>query len=104
MLQLLRIGRHFGPQVLFDDLDWRIPAGARLGLVGPNGVGKTSLLRLVAALDTPDAGELLRPSGLRVGYLAQEVETVSDGPVLEVVLEGFQEIVDLERAIESAGE
>jgi ATP-binding cassette subfamily F protein 3 len=104
MLQLLRIGRHFGPQVLFEGLDWRIPAGARLGLVGPNGVGKTSLLRLMAALDAPDAGDVLRPTGFRVGYLAQEVETVSDGPVLEVVLGGFREIVDLERAIESAGE
>jgi ATP-binding cassette subfamily F protein 3 len=88
---------------LFEGLEWRIPPGARLGLVGPNGVGKTSLLRLVAALDAPDAGDVLRPKGFKVGYLPQEVETVSDGPVIEVVLEGFREIVDLECAIQEAG-
>ena len=103
MLQLVGIARRFGPQVLFEGLDWMIPPGSRLGLVGPNGVGKTTLLRLLAGLDLPDGGEVSKSIGFGVGYLPQEVETVADGPVLAVALEGFGEIVDLERRIERLG-
>ncbi len=100
MIHLDRVRRQFGARVLFDGLSWMIPRGARLGLVGPNGAGKTTLLRILAGLDAPDAGDVSRPSALRVGFLPQEVETVSDGSVLSVVLDGFGEIRGLEDEIE----
>ncbi len=100
MVHLDRIRRQFGAQVLFDGLSWMIPRGARLGFVGPNGAGKTTLLRILAGLDAPDAGEVNRPSALRIGYLPQEVETVEEGSVLSVVLDGFAGLERLEDEIE----
>jgi ATP-binding cassette subfamily F protein 3 len=99
MVHLDRIGKQFGPQVVFRDLSWRIPKGARFGLVGPNGAGKTTLLRILAGEDAADAGEVHRSGGLTVGYLPQEVESIREGTVLRVVLEGAAEIVDVERRL-----
>jgi ATP-binding cassette subfamily F protein 3 len=100
MIQLDRVRRQFGARILFDGLSWMIPRAARLGFVGPNGTGKTTILRILAGLDAPDAGDVSRPSALRVGYLPQEVETVSEGSVLSVVLDGFGELRKLEDELE----
>ncbi|GAF88665.1 unnamed protein product, partial [marine sediment metagenome] len=102
MIQLERISRQFGPQVLFDRLSWMIPATARLGLVGPNGAGKTTLLRILAGNDEPDQGRVHRPRALEVGYLPQEVETIERGSVLGVVMSGYAELAKLEEQLEEA--
>ncbi len=91
MLQLSGVEKRFGAQILFRNLSWMIPSGSRFGLVGPNGAGKTTLLRMLAGAVSPDDGAVSRPRALSVGYLAQEVEEVGSGPVLETVLEGAGE-------------
>ncbi len=101
MVHVDGVRRQFGARVLFEGLSWMIPRGSRLGLVGPNGAGKTTLLRILAGSEAPDAGEVRRPAALRVGYLPQEVETVSGGSVLSCVLDGFPDLRRLEEEIES---
>ena len=91
MLQLSGVEKRFGAQVLFRNLSWMIPSGARFGMVGPNGVGKTTLLRMLAGQELPDDGVVSRPRSLSVGYLAQEVDAEGDGLVLATVLEGAGE-------------
>src|SRR5688572_32623918 len=72
-VQLAGVGKHFGAHVILDQVTLTIGPKARLGLVGPNGVGKTTLLRIVAGQDQPDVGTVTRaPSRLTVGYLEQE--------------------------------
>ncbi|MBE0567326.1 MAG: ATP-binding cassette domain-containing protein [Krumholzibacteria bacterium] len=73
-----------GPPVL-DRVDLRVEKGERLCLLGRNGEGKTTLLRLLAGGLAPDAGELLRPRRLRIGILPQEVPAALAGTVREVV-------------------
>jgi ATPase subunit of ABC transporter with duplicated ATPase domains len=67
------ISKSYGAGVVLADVDLVVPPRARIGLVGPNGVGKSTLLRLLAGLEEPDVGRIRRtPPSLAVGYLAQE--------------------------------
>ncbi len=77
-----------GPPVL-DGVNLRVEKGERICVLGRNGEGKSTLLRLLAGTVEPDLGEMVRPSGLRVGRLAQEIPTDILGSVFEVVAGGF---------------
>ncbi|MSP92183.1 MAG: ABC transporter ATP-binding protein [Myxococcales bacterium] len=88
MIQAQGLAKSFGPQTLFEGLSWQLQPRRRYGLVGPNGAGKTTLLRLLIGELTPDGGAVLRPKGVRVGYLPQEVDDLGPGTVLDVVLAG----------------
>lgn len=77
MLQLRNVSLSFGGQRVFRGLNWQIRKGDRIGLVGPNGAGKTTLFRLLIGRLEPDAGQVQRARGLRVGYLPQEGIEVS---------------------------
>jgi ATPase subunit of ABC transporter with duplicated ATPase domains len=73
LLAAANITKYHGPQLVLSDVTLVVPPGARIGLVGPNGVGKSTLLRLLAGLEEPDRGTVRRtPRGLGVGYLPQE--------------------------------
>ena len=73
MLHARRISLHRGAQVILQDVSLTVGSGARIGVVGPNGIGKTTLLRVLAGLEQPDAGRVERaPAALTVGYLPQE--------------------------------
>jgi ATP-binding cassette subfamily F protein 3 len=72
MIQLTGLTKSFGDRVLLDRVTWQITDGERVGLAGPNGSGKTTLLRMLAGLEEPDAGAIVRPAGLTVGYLPQD--------------------------------
>lgn len=67
-----QLTQRFGHQTIFSGLTAKIEHGGKIGLVGPNGVGKTTLLRILAGLDQPSVGGVYRSSGIRLGYLHQE--------------------------------
>src|SRR6266571_2811589 len=100
MIQVEDIAKAYAGQRLFRELSWRIPDGARIGLVGPNGVGKTTLCRLLAGLEEPDAGRISRPRETTVGYLSQEVAGGVGGSVLAAALSGFDEVWRIEYQME----
>src|SRR5690349_20902102 len=66
------LAQRLGATDVFTGISATIPHAARIGLVGPNGIGKTTLLRLLAGLDQPARGSVHRAQGLRIGYLRQE--------------------------------
>src|SRR6185503_9450125 len=67
------VTKSYGSEVVLADVDLVVPPRARIGLVGPNGTGKSTLLRLLAGLEEPDDGRVsASPPSLSVGYLAQE--------------------------------
>jgi ATPase subunit of ABC transporter with duplicated ATPase domains len=72
-VQLAHVTKSYGAQVVLDDVTLTIGPRARIGLVGPNGVGKSTLLRIVAGAEAPDRGVVTRaPASVTVGYLEQE--------------------------------
>ena len=72
-VQLAAVTKRYGAQVVLDQVDLTIGPHARMGVVGPNGVGKSTLLRILAAVEEPDVGSVARaPAWLTAGYLAQE--------------------------------
>ena len=71
-----RITKSFGAVSVLDGVSLALAPGDRVGVVGPNGIGKSSLLRVLAGLDEPDGGSVTRtPPSLAVGYLPQEPDT-----------------------------
>ena len=72
MLQLSAAGKRFGPKLLFEDANWLITPDERTGLVGGNGTGKSTLLKILAGVETLDYGALTRVKGMTLGYLPQD--------------------------------
>ncbi|MFP4597876.1 MAG: ABC-F family ATP-binding cassette domain-containing protein [Persicimonas sp.] len=99
MIQLDSISKAYGGDRLFESLDWRLPERSLVGLVGANGVGKSTIFRIIAGEEQPDRGRVVIPRGARVGYLPQEVTEIHPGSVVDVILEGAREILDLEERL-----
>jgi ATP-binding cassette subfamily F protein 3 len=72
ILSAANLGQYFGTYDVFHGISASVPNDAKIGLVGPNGVGKTTLLRILAGIDTPTSGSVHRAKGTRLGYLRQE--------------------------------
>ena len=95
MIQLATLSKGFGDRILFEEVTWQISERERVGLCGPNGAGKTTLLRILAGLEEPDRGEIVKPSGLRVGFLPQDGLTHSGRTVSEEAAAAFQPLLAL---------
>ncbi|MCA8942714.1 MAG: ABC-F family ATP-binding cassette domain-containing protein [Planctomycetes bacterium] len=74
MLQIQQLSKSYGTRVLFDDVTLALSPGERLGLVGRNGTGKTTLLRLILGQEAPDSGRLDTPKHYSIGHLSQHLE------------------------------
>jgi ATP-binding cassette subfamily F protein 3 len=101
VIALEAVAKGFGAQELFGDLSWRVGRGERIGLVGPNGVGKTTLCRILAGDEPPDRGRVHVDGGVRVGYLAQESGgDAAARTALAEALSGYDEVWRLEAELE----
>ncbi|WP_181312521.1 ABC-F family ATP-binding cassette domain-containing protein [Nocardioides campestrisoli] len=88
LLNLERVSKSYGIRPLLDDVSLGIGAGERIGIVGRNGDGKTTLLEVMTGIEEPDSGRVSRTGGLDVGYLHQGDELVETHTVREAVLGG----------------
>src|SRR5438552_3184744 len=101
MIQLSNLTKAFGDRVLLDNITWQITDRERVGLCGPNGAGKTTLLRMMAGLDEPDAGGILKPALLTVGYLPQDGLTHAGRTVFEEATTAFEELLAIKAEMHS---
>src|ERR1019366_5591292 len=72
MIQLTGAGKRYGPKILFENADWLVTPNERAGLVGANGTGKSSLLKVLAGMEGLDSGSAVTQKGVTIGYLPQE--------------------------------
>jgi ATP-binding cassette, subfamily F, member 3 len=84
------LGKYFGAQDIFQNISIRINKGERIGLVGPNGQGKTTLLRIIAGLEHPTTGQVTFARDLSIGYLPQHGELEGDQRLYQAMLEPFE--------------
>jgi ATP-binding cassette subfamily F protein 3 len=100
MIQLSAAGKRYGPKTLFQDLDWLITPQDRVGLVGANGTGKTTLLKILAGQESLDYGNISRQRGMRCGYLPQDGLSLSGRTVFAECLSVFDEVHQMQREME----
>ncbi|MCS7045771.1 MAG: ATP-binding cassette domain-containing protein, partial [Gemmataceae bacterium] len=105
LLSCANLRRSFGADPLFEDLSFELYSGQRVGLVGPNGVGKTTLLRILAGLDQPDQGEVRLHAGARVALLRQQPDFDPQRSLFEEAKTALDELIvahdDLVRTAEA---
>lgn len=99
MISLENIRITFPEKVLFENLSWRIPKGSRIGLVGNNGTGKTTLFRVIMALVLPDKGNITLPKNQQIGYLPQDIVELNSDTELIPYLKEKSGIAKLEHSL-----
>jgi sulfate-transporting ATPase len=92
---MMRVSKFYNQRPVLQDISLSYFYGAKIGVLGLNGAGKSSLLRILAGIDTEFNGELILSKGYTVGFLEQEPELDDAKTVREIVAEGVQETVDL---------
>ena len=85
--------KSYGATDIFSGLTLSIEKGSRLGIVGPNGVGKTTLLRILAGEDESSSGSVVRSRGVRSGYLSQEADFQMQGTLWEACHSVFENLI-----------
>src|SRR5712692_2133289 len=101
MIQLSAAGKRFGHKLLFENADWLITAHDRIGLVGANGTGKSTLMKTLAGLDTFDYGSLIVAKGTTAGYLPQDGLSLSGRTVFAECMSVFDELRAMEQELET---
>src|SRR5437899_7453290 len=100
MIQLSGAGKRYGHKLLFEDLDWLITPRDRLGLVGANGTGKSTLMKVLAGLETLDYGAVTTAKGISAGYLPQDGLTLSGRSIFAECMAVFSELRAMEGEME----
>lgn len=88
IINIEHIDKIFGDKVIFDDASLGIQQGDKIGIIGINGTGKSTLLRIIAGEENPDKGEVIRQNGLKILYLPQNPEFPSEGTLASYALKG----------------
>ena len=101
MIRLSAAGKHFGSKILFEGLDWLITPTDRVGLVGGNGTGKSTLLKILGGMESLEDGLFSAPKGISTGYLPQDGLSLSGRTVLEECLSVFGDLLELEKEMEA---
>jgi len=96
LVTVLKVSLTFVRKQVFDKIGFQVGPGDRMGLIGPNGSGKTSLLRLLNDEITPDSGEVRRGKGVVIGYLPQDVQKTLAGLLLQSIYDSIPGRVQLE--------
>ncbi len=88
ILNIEHVSKIFGEKVIFDDVSYGIHQGDKIGIIGINGTGKSTILKIIAGLEEPDEGQVITQNGLRITYLPQNPEFPPNATILDYVADG----------------
>ena len=95
VIEFKNVTKSFGDRVLIDNLSMSIPAGAIVGIIGPNGAGKSTLFKLIAGREQPDAGEVIIGSTVKMAYVDQSRDSLSDDKTVWEDISGGLDIINI---------
>jgi ATP-binding cassette, subfamily F, member 3 len=101
MISLNAAGKRFGPKLLFDNVTWLVTPQEKTGLVGGNGTGKTTLLKILAGTEELDYGAITFTKGMTIGYLPQDGLSLTGRTVFAECMSVFDDLRDMEHEMES---
>ena len=101
MISIDGVTIRFGAFVLFDRISFQVNQGDRIGLVGRNGAGKTTILNLIDRKQDPDEGRVVITSGTTVGYLPQQMKHKRGKTLYRETLDAFAEVIALKKRIDA---
>ena len=101
MIQLSGAGKRYGHKLMFEDADWLITPESRIGLVGANGTGKSTVMKILAGFESLDYGTISRAKGISTGYLPQDGLTMTGRTIFAECMSVFDELHDMEKEMES---
>ena len=99
MIRLDNVQKRHGSQILYLDASMSVFRGEKVGLVGPNGSGKTTIFRLIVGEEQPDGGNVVVERDVTVGYFSQDVGEMSDRSIVEETIAGAGEVADVRREL-----
>lgn len=91
ILNIEHVSKVFGEKTIFDDVSFGIQEGDKIGIIGINGTGKTTLLRMIAGVEEPDSGQIIKQNGIRLAYLSQHPSFPEGATVLSYAFDGIAE-------------
>lgn len=97
LLQVQQVASYFGADTLFENVSLDVSDNSRIALVGRNGVGKSTLLKMIIGNESPDAGQITKKKGLTIGYLAQNTGLESDKTIYAEMLSVFERLQIMEK-------
>src|SRR5580693_6397643 len=100
MIQLSGAGKRYGHKLLFEDADWLITPESRIGLVGANGTGKSTVMKILAGSESLDYGTISRAKGISTGYLPQDGLTMTGQTIFAECLSVFDDLHAMEKEME----
>jgi len=101
LITAANLSKSFGADDIFEGISLSIPHGARVAIVGANGVGKTTLLRILVGLDYPNSGSVQHAKELSIGYLPQEATLSTEGTLWTQCLDVFTDILEMQASLEA---
>ena len=102
ILTVEKLHKSFGNKILFDEITFGINEGDKIGIIGVNGTGKSTLLKIIAGVEKGDSGQVVTMNGLKIAYLPQTPTFYHKGTVLQQVFESNDKKMNLVRDYETA--
>lgn len=104
MLNISNLSISFQGEFLFSDVTFMLNGGNRVGIIGKNGAGKSTLLKILSGELSPDTGTISTDKDTKIGYLKQDIDFVQGRSVLQEAYQAFDEIIKIEKEIDSINE
>lgn len=96
MISINNLTINFGGRFLFDNISFLINPNDKIGLIGRNGTGKSTMMKILKGIEDPTSGQIIFPKFYNIEYLPQELSVESDNTVIDEVYSSLKEIVSLE--------